>query len=584
MLGFGASGMLLLCSALSAQAPEILWSKTYGGDGWDICRCMQQTEDGGFVIGGTYHHASSDDYDFYVVKTDPLGNMIWESIFGDSLRNGVFAIDQTNDGGFIIGGVSGFYGGGGGTAKAILIRLNDSGDSLWAKTFAFAPYYSDVCAVQQTTDGGFFAAGSALELLGFDWQTVIIKFDANGDSSWTKIYHSNNMNICCYGAQQTYDGGYVLAGWIAELVDSSWCDYFLLKTDENGDSLWLRTYGFPREWDDAYAVQQTADSGYVLVGTSHPEGLEMGDVYVVKTDMVGDTVWTLWLVQDGDDYSYDIDQTSDGGYIIANAYWNRDFQAIRLNTQGDTVWTLVWEGRDDDKPYGVCECLDGGFALAGYTSAYPDYMANACIVKIGTAVEALLDVLPLSFCHTIGANDTIDDELMLINEGEGFLFWDISKAHESNWIMLDSVMNWVNPHDTLIVPITFSSSGISQGMHADTLLISSNDSLNPLMQIPVELRIYPRGEIVAFPNPAFASFNVDILTFINLPSQGGRVEIFDLSGRLVWMHTFPSDPGVSYPFVISLNDGNRLQQGVYFYHVLDGSGSIVKKGKFSVVR
>lgn len=112
MLGFGASGMLLLCSALSAQAPEILWSKTYGGEGWDICRCMQQTEDGGFVIGGTYHHASSDDYDFYVVKTDPLGNMIWESIFGDSLRNGVFAIDQTNDGGFIIGGVSGFYGGG----------------------------------------------------------------------------------------------------------------------------------------------------------------------------------------------------------------------------------------------------------------------------------------------------------------------------------------------------------------------------------------------------------------------------------------------------------------------------------------
>jgi hypothetical protein len=446
------------------------------------------------------------------------------------------------------------------------------------------PYYNEFCAVKQTTDGGFFAAGNARELLGLDWQTVITKFDEYGDSSWTKIYHRINRDLCCYGAQQTFDGGFALAGWITECDDSSWCDYFLLKTDENGDSLWLKTYGFPGKWDDAYAVQQTTDSGFVLVDTAHPEGHEMGDVYVVKTDMVGDTMWTLWLVQQLDDYAYAIDQTYDGGYIIANTYGNRHFQAIRLNTQGDTAWTRLWEGWVRDTPYAVCECLDGGFALAGYTSAYPTYLADACLIKLGTRVNSSIDISPISFFHTLRANDAADDELLLINGGDGFLFWNIATAQESDWIEVDSTMNWVKPHDTLVVSFTLSSRRLSQGTYRDTIIISSNDSLNPEVRIPVELAVYQGNEIFAFPNPAFASFNTDILTFINLPFHGGEIEIFDLSGRLVWRHSFPSDPGVSCPFVISLDDGKRLRQGVYFYHVKDESGSIMKKGKFSVVR
>jgi hypothetical protein len=117
VLGVGVLVATVVCSFLSAQAPEVLWTQTYGGDGWDICRCMQETDDGGFVLGGSYHHMSNDDRDFYVLRTDPLGNKIWESIFGDSVRNCVLAIDQTNDGGFIIGGISGFYGGGEGLQK-----------------------------------------------------------------------------------------------------------------------------------------------------------------------------------------------------------------------------------------------------------------------------------------------------------------------------------------------------------------------------------------------------------------------------------------------------------------------------------
>jgi hypothetical protein len=583
VFGFGVLAVSLVCSPLSSQTQKVLWSRNYGGEGWDLCRCMQETDDGGFVIGGSYHHVSNDDRDFYVVRTNPKGDVLWESIFGDSVSNIVLSIDEVEDGGFILCGYSGIYIG---EAKAVLVRLDAAGDSLWAKTFTFVPYFNEFCAVQQTTDGGYFTAGNAREVVGLDWQTVIVKFDAYGDTVWTKIYHSINGDLCCQGAQQTFDGGYVLTGFTTESDTAVYCsyDFYLFKTDEYGDSIWLKTYGFPGNSDDAYAVQQTTDSGYVLVGICHPTGLEAGDVYVVKTDEEGDTVWTCWIVQEGYDFSYSIDQTGDGGYIVANAYEYYDYQAIRMDGEGDTVWTVVWDEGEhgDDTPYVVCECLDGGFALAGFTSDYTNGPTDACLVKIGTGVMGSLDVSPVSFYHAIGVNDTIEEELLLINEGDGFLFSDIGTTQESDWITIDSTPGWVNPHDTLVVRFTLSSYNLSQRTYFDTLLISSDDSMNPEVRVSVEMMVYPEYGIFVFPNPAFTSFPPGgILTFVNLPANG-TIEIYDIAGRLVWKHTF-DNPGVLYSRSIEPVGGSPVGSGLYFYHITDSSGSIVKKGKFSVV-
>jgi len=153
-------------------------------------------------------------------------------------------------------------------------------------------------------------------------------------------------------------------------------DAYLIKTDSNGDVLWTRTYGGSSE-DYGYSVQQTTDGGYIVTGTTVSFGAGGWDFYLIKTDADGDTLWTRTYGCPESDYAHSVQQTTDGGYIMAGfsecfipGMGDRDFWVVKTDANGDTLWTRNYAGkapRDSEYPFSVQQTTDGGYIVAGYT-------------------------------------------------------------------------------------------------------------------------------------------------------------------------------------------------------------------------
>ena len=204
-------------------------------------------------------------------------------------------------------------------------------------------------SVQQTTDAGYIVAGGTLSF-GNSYQVYLIKTNASGDTLWTRTYGGTNYD---YGrsVQQTSDAGYIIAGF-TNSFGAGGMDVYLIKTNASGDTLWTRTYG-GTDNDPGYSVQQTSDTGYIVAGATHSFGAG-DDVYLIKTDGSGDTLWTRTYGGTNQDLGYSVRQTSDGGYIIVgstNSFGagNYDVWLIKTNASGDTLWTRTYGGTNPDQ-------------------------------------------------------------------------------------------------------------------------------------------------------------------------------------------------------------------------------------------
>jgi hypothetical protein len=245
-------------------------------------------------------------------------------------------------------------------------------DSLWSRTFG--EIHSDVCkSLLQTADGGFVLAGTIHSGVssGDFW---LVKTDENGDSLWSRTFGGTGsagiVTDRCNSVLQTADGGYVLAGFSRTTPAVNRNDFWLVKTDENGDSLWSRTYGGDEYWDECWSVIETADGGYALAGCSYSFGSGGQDFWLVKTDADGDSLWSRTYGGSNDDKCYSVQQTSDGGYVLAGHSWSfgnglTDFWIVKTDRNGDSLWSRTYGGAGWEECYSVHQTTDGGYILAG---------------------------------------------------------------------------------------------------------------------------------------------------------------------------------------------------------------------------
>ncbi len=185
-----------------------------------------------------------------------------------------------------------------------------------------------------------FLAGAIILILSFRL------FPQGPDTLWTKAFGGTNED---YGrsVQETSDGGYIIAGYTKSFGAGSY-DVYLIKTDANGDTTWTKTYG-GSNIDQGYSVEQTSDGGYIIAGNSKSFGAGLDDVYLIKTDANGDTTWTKTYGGSNIDQGYSVEQTSDGGYIIAGytksfGAGSYDVYLIKTDANGDTTWTKTYGG------------------------------------------------------------------------------------------------------------------------------------------------------------------------------------------------------------------------------------------------
>jgi len=379
-----------------ADGPPVQWQKTFGGSVRDYGLSVQQTSDGGYIIAGSTYSFGSGKSDVYLIKTDPNGSSQWQKTFGGSERDYGRSVQQTSDGGYIIAGYT--YSFGAGNADVYLIKTEPNGSSQWQKTFEGS---GCECAysVQQTLDGGYIIAGYTYScgtgdpndpIYPYDPNIYLIKTEPNGESQWQKTFGGSEADFA-RSVQQTSDGGYVIAGFTYSFGAGN-ADVYLIKTEPNGSSQWQKTFGGNR-WDRGHSVQQTSDGGYTIAGQTRSFGEGLDDVYLIKTDPNGDSLWQKTFGGFMQDTAGSIQKTIDGGYIIAGTTYSfgagdqqepyfEDVYLIKTNANGNSQWQKTFGGRNHDCGLSVQQTSDGGYIIAGCTYSFGEGNDDVYLIKL----------------------------------------------------------------------------------------------------------------------------------------------------------------------------------------------------------
>ncbi|MBU1985448.1 hypothetical protein KJ815_13705, partial [bacterium] len=366
--------LLILLSAFTAvaQSPDTLWTRTYGGTTTDWARSVQQTADGGHIVAGWTASFGAGGHDFYLVKTNSSGDTLWTRTNGGSSLDGACSVQQTADGGYIMAGTTTSFGAGG--YDMYVVKTNGTGDTLWTHTYG-GSNEDYAFSVQQTADSGYIVAGYTYSFGAGNQDFYLVKTNSLGDTLWTRTYGGSRADGA-YSVDTTADGGYIVAGWTYSFGAGTpaYANFYLVKTNSQGNTLWTRTYGGSSE-DWGYSVQQTADGGYVVAGETRSFGAGMKDFYLVKTNSFLDTLWTRTYGGSGDDQAYFVQQTADGGYIVAGyttsfVAGGYDFYLVKTNSLGDTLWTRTYGGSSSDYAWSVQQTADGGCIIGGYTNSF----------------------------------------------------------------------------------------------------------------------------------------------------------------------------------------------------------------------
>ena len=311
---------------------ERQWARTYGGSNWDGAKTVIQTQDGGYFLAGYTRSFGEGFEDGWVVKTDSIGNMLWSHTYGGYGYDEIMCAQQTSDGGYILAGLGNSFTSG--SRDFYLVKIDDLGDTIWTNNYG-GLNDEEAWSVQQTSDGGYILAGWTDSYGVGDRDVYLVKTDDLGNRLWTRTYGGTGSDIVCC-VQQTTDGGYVMTGNCTSFGEGNW-DFYVVKTDSLGNELWTRTYG-GYDWDGAKAIRQTRDGGYIMAGYTRSFGLGMEDGWVVRTDSEGNMLWNCTLGGYGYDEARDVQLTSDGGYVVvgqANSYGagGQDYYLVKIGEE-----------------------------------------------------------------------------------------------------------------------------------------------------------------------------------------------------------------------------------------------------------
>jgi hypothetical protein len=345
---------------------SLIWMKTFGGISDDIANSVQQTNDGGYIITGETNSFGAGGSDVWLIKTDDGGNKIWDKTFGGTNLDWGNSVHQTTDGGYIITGETRSYGAG--DRDLWLIKTDDGGNKIWDKTFG-GTNYDGGTSVQQTTDGGYIITGFTANFGGGGTNIWLIKTDDNGNSIWNKIFGGDYWD---YGnsVQQTTDGGYIITGLI---TTSSAGDVCLIKTDNNGNNIWIKTFGGEKS-DWGWSVEQTTDGGYIITGETWSFGAGHCDIWLIKTDDDGNKIWEKTFGEVNSDWGRSVQQTNDGGYIItgykeSTGTGDFDVWLIKTDNSGNILWDRTFGGNYWDYGNSVQQTTDSGYIITGSTNS-----------------------------------------------------------------------------------------------------------------------------------------------------------------------------------------------------------------------
>lgn len=291
---------------------------------------------------------------------------LWTRTYGGSANEVAYAICETYNGGFIIAGLTSTFGSG--PQDIYIVKIDNNGDTVWTRTIGGISFEA-AHGVCETSDSCYVIAGYTESFGAGGKDVYLLKLDAEGTELWNKIYGGPQQD-CSYSVCETQDGGLVVVGY--RDGPSGWVkgDLWILKTDLSGDTVWTKTYGGAGQ-DYGVSIKETSDNGFIIAGINSFQSAGGKDVWLVKTDANGDTAWTRTYGGALEDVGYGVHMTSDNGYIVAGyidgtGEWTAgDAWLLKMDAAGDTVWTKVYGGNGEDFGFDVFPTHDGGYIIGG---------------------------------------------------------------------------------------------------------------------------------------------------------------------------------------------------------------------------
>lgn len=394
------------CMATSyAQGPDTLWTRTYGGASSDYGYSIRQTLDGGYIITGSTFSFGEGSYDAYYLKTDASGEVDWVRTYGGTGTDHGTSVRQTLDGGYIIAGYTNTSGAG--DYDFLLAKTDSAGYVDWAYTYGGAADDRARCVQQTLPDSGYIIVGYTESFGAGGRDVFVVRTDASGGLLWGKPYGGTDWDEAkCIGCTFP-DSGYIIVGTTSSF-GAGMDDVYLIKTDSNGDTLWTRTFGGAAA-DYGYQVSQTlADSGYIIIGNTYSLGAGDSDIYLVKTDGQGDMLWTRTFGGTSVEYGYSIQETyPEAGYIIAGSTrsfgeGNYDAYIIKTDGLGWPIWTRTYGGTAYDDGYAVCQTApDSGYVVAGSTRSFGAGAYDVYVIKTEPVLSSIKWDLPAAMPITL---------------------------------------------------------------------------------------------------------------------------------------------------------------------------------------
>ena len=395
----------------------MIWDKTFGGSGSEYGQVVVQTSDGGYLFGGYSNSNISGDKsqvsqgisDYWVVKVSSTGAKEWDKTFGGTGSDQLYSLQQTTDGGYILGGLS-ESGISGDKTEALkgsvdywVVKISSEGIKEWDKGFGgTGPDY--LLTLRQTSDGGYLLGGNSQSGIGGDKTQAskgnsdywVVKISSTGTKEWDKTFGGNSADLLL-SLQQTTDGGYMLGGYSqsglsgdkTEASKGGLNDYWIVKISSEGLKEWDKTFG-GNGYDQLYSFQQTSDGGYLLGGYSNSgisgdktEASKGGfDIWVLKISSSGTIEWDKTIGGTGGEHFYASVQTSDGGYLLAGSSssgisgdkteaskGSTDYWLVKISGTGVKEWDKSFGGSGADQLYSFQQTSDGGYILGGLTDS-----------------------------------------------------------------------------------------------------------------------------------------------------------------------------------------------------------------------
>ena len=398
---------LFICFLLKAQPPSKFMCR-YGSNGYDVGYDLKQTLDGGYIIAGSTSSFGQGNTDFYLLKLDSLGQKKFETSFGGYSNEIAKSVIQLADSSFVLAGYTSSFGIGG--YDIFLVKADKNGNLIWQKTFG-GNDWDFAYNIELTTDGGFIICGTTYSFGYGNADGYIIKTDVSGNLLWSKTY-GKQLDDEFKSVIQTSDGNYVLTGYTKSYNDSLG-DTWLFKIDINGDSIWSKTYGGNKEDFGNQIVEKGTE--LFIAGATASSGAGMLDACAYKMDNLGDLMTTFVDGTASNDEVYNsvaiTKKTSVNNFCFIEKEY---FPGFKLQTKViELDVNLYYKSATDygsssiDETYKIVATNDRGYAIVGYTQGYNAVLTDVYFVKIDSTLNG--------GNYSIVSVDELQNELILAN-------------------------------------------------------------------------------------------------------------------------------------------------------------------------